>query len=347
MADDTISVGHPFYFPTQVILLDDDPDFLEGVSLMLNKCLSFKLFQSAQQALDYVNNAHRHVKIQERCYSNYKTGPLESDSLSHIDIDKLHLEVLNGSRFQTASTVIVDYSMPEMNGLEFLLQLKNPFIKKVLLTGQADMELAIKAFNKQLIDQFIDKHDPKLRLKLNSIIDSFQDQYFKNSFKLISDPIIANNRDAFLIDKNFQDFFSDLRQKHNFIEYYMIDTPAPGFLVVDDKGNRSNLLIFTDQILSSHVDILKSMKASTALIKKVISRDLLPSFTFNDENYEIHQEKVRDWEDYYYPAMPVNNSSVYFSTLTPAVQLIDIKEQNIIAYADFLEANSITNEILH
>ena len=95
MADDTISVGHPFYFPTQVILLDDDPDFLEGVSLMLNKCLSFKLFQSAQQALDYVNNAHRHVKILERCYSNYKTGPLESDSLSHIDIDKLHLEVLN------------------------------------------------------------------------------------------------------------------------------------------------------------------------------------------------------------------------------------------------------------
>ena len=140
MADDTISVGHPFYFPTQVILLDDDPDFLEGVSLMLNKCLSFKLFQSAQQALDYVNNAHRHVKIQERCYSNYKTGPLESDSLSHIDIDKLHLEVLNGSRFQTASTVIVDYSMPEMNGLEFLLQLKNPFIKKVLLTGQADFQ---------------------------------------------------------------------------------------------------------------------------------------------------------------------------------------------------------------
>ena len=51
MTDDTFSVGHPFYFPTQVILLDDDPDFLEGVSLMLNKYLSFKIFQSAQQAL--------------------------------------------------------------------------------------------------------------------------------------------------------------------------------------------------------------------------------------------------------------------------------------------------------
>ncbi len=138
MTDDTFSVGHPFYFPTQVILLDDDADFLEGVTLMLNKCLSFKIFQSAQQALDYVNNAYKNVHIQERCYSNYKTGPLEPDPLTHIDIDKLHLEILNGSRFQTAFTVIVDYSMPEMNGLEFLLQLKNPFIKKVLLTGQTE-----------------------------------------------------------------------------------------------------------------------------------------------------------------------------------------------------------------
>lgn len=32
-----INVGHPFYFPTQVVLVDDDPDFLDGVSLLLDK----------------------------------------------------------------------------------------------------------------------------------------------------------------------------------------------------------------------------------------------------------------------------------------------------------------------
>lgn len=96
--DDNISVGHPFYFPTQVVMLDDDPDFLEGISLMLNKNLSVKLFQSANTALKYVNQAHQHVNFLQRCYTNYKTGPLESDSLSHIDIAKIHLEVLNGFR---------------------------------------------------------------------------------------------------------------------------------------------------------------------------------------------------------------------------------------------------------
>ena len=49
--DDKIRVGHPFYFPTQAVLVDDDPDFLEGISLMLNKSLSYKLFQSASSAL--------------------------------------------------------------------------------------------------------------------------------------------------------------------------------------------------------------------------------------------------------------------------------------------------------
>jgi hypothetical protein len=43
--ENTIDVGHPFFFPTQVIMVDDDPDFLDGISLMLDKNLSYKLFQ--------------------------------------------------------------------------------------------------------------------------------------------------------------------------------------------------------------------------------------------------------------------------------------------------------------
>ena len=296
MMEQSFTVGHPFYFPTQVILLDDDPDFLEGISLMLNKNLSFKLFQSVSEALTCVNSAHQHVQIQQRCYSNYKTGPSESDSLSHIDIDKIHLEVLNGARFQTASTVIVDYSMPEMNGLEFLMKLKNPFIKKVLLTGQADMELAIKAFNKQLIDQFIDKHDPKLRLKINSIISSFQDQYFRNSFKLITDPIIANNRDAFLVDTDFQDFFHKLREKYQCVEYYMIDTPRPGFLLIDKKGNRKCLLIFNRSALLAHAEILKDAKAPAELKSKVSRGELVPGFAMPESDI-IPEDILTNWEN--------------------------------------------------
>lgn len=345
--DKKISVGHPFYFPTQVVLLDDDPDFLDGVSLMLSKDLSFKLFQSAGLALDYVNNAHQHVDFLKRCYTNYKTGPLESDSLSHIDIGKIHHEILNSSRFQTTSIVIVDFSMPEMNGLEFLMSLKNPFIKKILLTGQADMELAIKAFNKQLIDQFIDKHDPKLREKLNSTISTFQEQYFKTSFKLVTDPIIANNLDAFLVDAKFQEFFQDLRNKLNCVEYYMIDAPHSGFLMVDAKGQRRCLLIHTQQSLTEHSENLTEMGAPSELIAKVKSGELVPGFDDQDENLNLNHPAIQDWQHHYYPGIRIQSTVNYCVTIVPDTILPSIHGEKIIPYDDFIEANCMINEIVH
>lgn len=343
--DQNINVGHPFYFPTQVVLVDDDPDFLEGVSLMLNRHLSYKLFQSASAALEYVNQAHQQVNFLQRCYSNYKTGPLVSDSLSHIDIGKIHLEALNGSRFQTCSTVIVDYSMPEMNGLEFFMGLKNPYIKKVLLTGQADMELAVKAFNRQLIEQFIDKHDPRLKTKLNTTISTFQDQYFRTSFKLITDPIIANNHDAFLVDAGFQKFFEDIRRRLDCYEYYMIDNPHTGFLMIDFKGERRCMLIFTEQALQDHCRLLEEIGAPAELRRKVETGELLPCF--DEDSLHAGDPRITKWRHHYQEGMKVDSTSSFHVALMSDDILPDIHGRKIIPYSDFLQANCSLNEVIH
>jgi CheY-like chemotaxis protein len=345
--DRDISIGHPFYFPTQVVLVDDDPDFLEGISLMLNKELSFKLFQSATAALEYVNEAHRHVNLVQRCYTSYKTGPQESDALSHIDIGKLHHEILNGFRFQTCSTVIVDYSMPEMNGLDFLKSLRNPFIKKVLLTGQADMELAVKAFNQQLIDQFIDKHDPRLKPKLNATIATFQDQYFRSSFKLVTDPIIANNRDGFLISPEFQEYFADLRKLLGCVEYYMLDTPHSGFLMVDASGERRCLLVYSQPALDEHVEQLREIEAPEELIGQVGSGQLLPVYDTQTLELSPQHPVIADWQQHYYPARRINARLPYYTTLCDDLPLPAIHGKQIHSYRQFLETSSIVQQIVH
>lgn len=346
--DDKITIGHPFYFPTQAVLVDDDSDFLEGISLMLNKNLSYKLFQSATSALSYVNQAHLHVNVIQRCYTNYRTGPLESDSLTHIDIGKIHHEVLNGYRFQTCSSVIVDYSMPEMNGLEFLMSLKNPFIKKVLLTGQADMELAIKAFNQQLIDQFIDKHDPRLKQKLNATISSFQDQYFRRSFKLITDPILANNVDAFLINKEFQAYFEDLRKQLNTVEYYMIDAPHSGFLLVDGNGQSQCLLVFTQQALDEHLDHLTKVKAPKTLQDEVRNGNLVPNFNPSSPPATLERSASGDWTKLYSAARKVpSQNGVYYAALTDCSGLTSLQNNPIHSYRNFLETNSFNLQVIH
>lgn len=342
-----IRIGHPFYFPTQVVLIDDDPDFLEGISLMLSKNLSFKLFQSATSALNYVNKAHLHVDLLQRCYTSYKTGPQESDALSHIDIGKIHLEILNGFRFQTCSTVIVDYSMPEMNGLEFLKELRNPFIKKVLLTGQADMELAIKAFNQQLIDQFIDKHDPRLKPKLNATIASFQDQYFRSAFKLVTDPIIANNQDGYLLNREFQDFFEELRRQTGCVEYYLLDNPHSGFLLVDGDGGRQCLLVYTQEALEEHLELLTEMEAPRELLNLVRAGQVLPVFDAQGTELAPGHRYISNWTDYYYPARKIPSKKIYYTTLTDDAMLPQVHGKLVHTYNEFLETNSTTQQIVH
>jgi len=345
--DEKIRVGHPFYFPTQAVLVDDDPDFLEGISLMLNKSLSYKLFQSAAAALKYVNDAHRHVDFLQRCYTSYKTGPQESDALTHIDIGKLHHEVLNGFRFQTCSTVIVDYSMPEMNGLDFLKGLRNPFIKKVLLTGQADMELAIKAFNQQLIDQFIDKHDPRLKPKLNATIAAFQDQYFRSSFKLITDPILANNRDGFLTSPEFQEFFAELRKQIGCVEYYMLDTPHSGYLMLDADGARRCLLVYSQPALDEHVEQLQQIGAPGELVAMMKGGQVLPVYDVAAVPITHKHPFIAEWSDYYYPAQRINAKLPYYITITDDIMLPAIHGKPVHSYKQFLETSSILQPVVH
>jgi response regulator RpfG family c-di-GMP phosphodiesterase len=58
--------------------------------------------------------------------------------------------------------------MPEMNGIELLLEIKKlqPYATRVLLTGYADKENAIKAINEVGLYQYIEKPWDNEELKL-------------------------------------------------------------------------------------------------------------------------------------------------------------------------------------
>ena len=64
--------------------------------------------------------------------------------------------------------VISDYLMPEMNGIEFLTEVKklHPYATRVLLTGYADKENAIKAINEVGLYQYVEKPWDNDELKL-------------------------------------------------------------------------------------------------------------------------------------------------------------------------------------
>jgi DNA-binding NtrC family response regulator len=69
------------------------------------------------------------------------------------------------------SLVISDYNMPQMNGLEFLKQVKSlyPHTLSMMLTGQAEIQIAVQAINEAGVYKFIQKPWDNEDLKITII----------------------------------------------------------------------------------------------------------------------------------------------------------------------------------
>ncbi|MFQ5863890.1 MAG: PP2C family protein-serine/threonine phosphatase [bacterium] len=78
------------------------------------------------------------------------------------------LEALQTLKQRPADLVISDFLMPEMDGLQFLSEVNNmyPEVPRILLTGYADKENAIKAINEVGLFQYIEKPWDNEHLKL-------------------------------------------------------------------------------------------------------------------------------------------------------------------------------------
>lgn len=85
-------------------------------------------------------------------------------------------------RNQAVALFVVDQRMPEMNGVQFLLQARehNPDARKVLLTAYADTEVAINAINHVGLDYYLVKPWDPPQENLYPVIDSLLQEWKLN-----------------------------------------------------------------------------------------------------------------------------------------------------------------------
>jgi CheY-like chemotaxis protein len=321
------------------------------MGLLLERRINYRLFQSARQALDHANNSPGHEMLLRRVYSSYKTGPFDSDTLTHIDINAIHKEIYNPERFSIPSVIVLDYSMPEMNGLEFCASLTNPYLKKILLTGQADTELAVQAFNAGLIDQFISKKDQNLERKLNQSIATLQQHYFNRSFKLISDPIIASGRSRFITNPQFIQYFNGIREQNSITEYYLLDEPYSGFLLLDTKGELSLLLILAEEKMQNHIEKSRSNGAPPQLLQHLQDGTMIPLFNVAEGNEEPETHRHSDWQPHHTASQKIAPGAPYYAALITGEDLFrvlpDLCPSGIRTLSDYLSAPAGSGKLLH
>ena len=77
----------------------------------------------------------------------------------HIDSYTEPRQALDHARQNNLDLVIADYLMPAMDGIDFLAQLKafQPEATRILLTGYADKDSAVKAINQVGLFQYVEK----------------------------------------------------------------------------------------------------------------------------------------------------------------------------------------------
>ena len=105
-----------FWFPTKTFLIDDDGIYLENITFALNDTLNVQSFHSVDEALNELSTA-KFIDTDQT---------IEMTDLTHFDRSYLVWEeenivktLFDPYRFNRITTIICDYSMPEMNGLEF------------------------------------------------------------------------------------------------------------------------------------------------------------------------------------------------------------------------------------
>lgn len=154
-----------FASPGSVVFLDDDPDYLAMLQLLAPAAWPVRFYlrpahclrQLQQEVADWEADVWAQQEIIDRWHRH--GTPLIPQILQYW--------AQHGARrYGLTQVCVVDYSMPLTDGLQLLDALRDWPGAKVLLTGQADEQLAVQAFNRGLIAQFIPKQAPDISRRL-------------------------------------------------------------------------------------------------------------------------------------------------------------------------------------
>ncbi len=256
-----------FQHPTTTIYVDDSTAFLYSITLAVD-LPPFRSFSDPFAALAFI----------EEFKQQYEFSSLEeAHALAHDQSSKLSAsyhqlvskKLADKMRFAEPSVLVVDYSMPQLNGLDLCSRITNPYIKKVLLTGVADEKIAIRALNTELIDFYISKSESNLSQELSRVINLLRDRYFKDIFGWTRDARLKSFT-AYLYNNDFADYFEDVYERLCIVEHYPTESPW-GFLLVSDAGKTYQFCIEStenaDKEVPRALQVKPDISVEPALIK--------------------------------------------------------------------------------
>ncbi len=325
------------YYPTTIIGVDDDPIFLQNFSLVLDPSLAFRHCTTPSEALTLARQSVRSYQEQGLVtrYRDYAGQAVEdgAHAVVVLDLSGLWKRIYRADRFEETSVAIVDYAMPEMDGLSFCRQLAGTRIKKIMLTGRMDEHHAIDALNEGVIDAFVTKGDSDAPNKIGTLVKRLQRSYFREvNFDL--ENLLLDRAPEFLQDETIAEHLRREWQSRDIVEYYLTLNP-PGYVAVSRSGQVLRSVVMTDADFASHEDIVRDCNGPEELLDMLSRRAAVPFFWRSGGFFSPDD----DWRDQLFDAHIVEGSrGKYAVSLITDPPVTEGAGQDVMSYDQFLEA---------
>lgn len=327
------------YYPTTVIVVDDNPTVLKSVQLKIGKIVPCKAFLIPEEALEYLeknidqNDALSGIVNIDTGSDSYR---YDSEHLPlQYNITKIYTHSYNKDRFSDISVVIVDYAMPSMNGEEFcrkVRQIKGNTVKIIMLTGEADDPKGIQLFNSGVIDRFFRKTQEGVEEDLKNCVFAMQDRFFKD----ITFPIVrgvALEQDSCLGDPVFINFFNKVCRDLSATSYYLIEISG-SFILFDNAGKPTWLIIKTLRELEEIAQQIEP-HISEELIGSIYKGEVVSYFGSAETECYSNEEKLRKS---LHKAQKLNGKQVYCYALLDELPEFPLKSGEIRSFNQYMSS---------
>lgn len=258
----------PFQYPVAALVVDDDPSLLGSLWAGLQRDRRVLAADSSPQALERYNQARQ----PRRAFMRRSTDQTRLDE-HRVVVDTAAITALidDASRHQEIGLLVVDYQMPELNGIELCEALRHEPCRRILLTGMADERIATQAFNAGLIHQFVRK-DHDMLDRLNATLRQEQLAYFRQASLSLNDSL-RDRLGAFEHEPAVREALQTLLQEVQAGEYYLCTQPN-GLLIQDTKGKRRRILVQSDEERRSALEILGATGSEKGLMGAMVYVDV-------------------------------------------------------------------------
>jgi CheY-like chemotaxis protein len=283
--------------PTLTVLVDDSDSFLRSLSFQLDPIHASKTFHDTHGALQWLRRSARGQSTHTPLHMNFDTQNQAADQFNvALDLESIYRIADQPQRFATPSVLVVDYSMPQMNGLEFCERISDLPCKKILFTGAADEKIAVSAFNRGLIDRYIKKSDDHALDILELEITALQRRYFEDQSETLRDLVVLHNY-QFLGDPVLALQVQKLKQDLGFIEHYIFPNPT-GIVFLDKFGRTRLMMIETEDGMAAQYEMARDSDAPQSLLDALQERRVLPFFSDADGDGMYSRRIGDNWHRY-------------------------------------------------